>query len=197
MAGAPAGPALDPERPADRLDAVRETDESRPVRRARRAQPPAGSARPPGASPPRPGCSPETLGSNLRATAVARTHEPAHAACDTSSEPSLVMRTDRRQPLSELDQIPDRLDRRGGRERLLQRPDAGDVGVFAGDACSGVTLVSPRRGASRTVSCSTRSRPRRGASRTATTGSRRRAAPGVLPHQPAAAPTGLRRWRGP
>ena len=41
MAGAPAGPALDPERPADRLDAVRETDESRPVRRARRAQPPA------------------------------------------------------------------------------------------------------------------------------------------------------------
>jgi hypothetical protein len=75
MAGAPAGPALDPERPADRLDAVRETDESRPVRRARRAQPPAGSARPPGASPPRPGCSPETLGSNLRATAVARTPE--------------------------------------------------------------------------------------------------------------------------
>src|SRR4051794_21187761 len=73
MAGAPAGPALDPERPADRLDAVRETDESRPVRRARREQPPAGSARPPGASPPRPGCSPETLGSSLRATAVART----------------------------------------------------------------------------------------------------------------------------
>src|SRR4051794_5611555 len=33
MAGAPAGPALDPERPADRLDAARETDESRPVRR--------------------------------------------------------------------------------------------------------------------------------------------------------------------
>ena len=65
MAGAPAGPALDPERPADRLDAVRETDESRPVRRARRAQPPAGSARPPGASPPRPRCSPETLGSDL------------------------------------------------------------------------------------------------------------------------------------
>jgi hypothetical protein len=73
MAGAPAGPALDPERPADRLDAVREADESRPVRRAGRAQQPAGSARPPGASPPRPGCSPETLGSNLRATAVART----------------------------------------------------------------------------------------------------------------------------
>jgi hypothetical protein len=85
------------------------------------------------------------------------------------------------QTRSELDQIPDRLDRRGGRERLLQRPDAGDVGVFAGDACSGVTLVSPRRGASRTVSCSTRSRPRRGASRTATTGSRRRAAPGGAP----------------
>ena len=32
-----------------------------------------GSARPPGASAPRPGCSRETLGSNLRATAVART----------------------------------------------------------------------------------------------------------------------------
>jgi len=75
MAGAAAGPALAPERPADRLDAVRETDESRPVRRARRAQPPAGSARPPGASPPRPGCFPETLASNLRATAVARTPE--------------------------------------------------------------------------------------------------------------------------
>jgi hypothetical protein len=75
MAGAPAGPALDPERPADRLEAVRETDESRPVRRARRAQPQAGSARPPRASPPRPGCSPETLGRNLRATAVARTPE--------------------------------------------------------------------------------------------------------------------------
>jgi hypothetical protein len=73
MAGAPAGPALDPERPADRLDAVCETNESRPVRRARRAQPPAGSAPPPGASPPRPRCSPETPGSNLRATAVART----------------------------------------------------------------------------------------------------------------------------
>ncbi len=70
-----AGPTLDPERPADRLDAVRETDESRPVRRARRAQPPAGSAHPPGASPPRPGCSAETPGSNLRATAVARTPE--------------------------------------------------------------------------------------------------------------------------
>jgi hypothetical protein len=35
MAGAPAGPALSPEGPADRLDAVRETDESRPVRRGR------------------------------------------------------------------------------------------------------------------------------------------------------------------
>jgi hypothetical protein len=69
MAGAPAGPALDPERPADRLDAVRETDESRPGRRARRAQPPAGSARPPGVSALRPGCSSETLGSKLRATA--------------------------------------------------------------------------------------------------------------------------------
>ena len=34
MAGAPAGPVLDPEHPADRLDAVRETDESRPVRGA-------------------------------------------------------------------------------------------------------------------------------------------------------------------
>ena len=39
MTGAPAGPALDPERPADRLDAFRETDESEPVRQARRAQP--------------------------------------------------------------------------------------------------------------------------------------------------------------
>jgi hypothetical protein len=48
MTGAPAGPALDPERPR------------RPPRRG-------------GTSPPRPGCSPDTLGSNPRATAVART----------------------------------------------------------------------------------------------------------------------------
>jgi hypothetical protein len=41
MAGAPAGPALDPERPASRLDAVRETDESRPVRGPGERQPPA------------------------------------------------------------------------------------------------------------------------------------------------------------
>jgi hypothetical protein len=34
MAGAPAGPALVPERPGDRLDAARETAESRPVPRA-------------------------------------------------------------------------------------------------------------------------------------------------------------------
>src|SRR3954469_17862221 len=76
MAGAPAGPARDPERLADRLDAVRETDES-PARapRARRGRPRARSARPRGASPPGPGCSPETLGSNLRATAVAPTPE--------------------------------------------------------------------------------------------------------------------------
>jgi hypothetical protein len=62
----------------------------------------------------------------------------------------------RSQPRSELDQIPDRLDRRGGRERLLQRPDAGDVGVFGRRRLFGVTLVSQRRRASRTVSCSTR-----------------------------------------
>src|SRR3954468_18924733 len=76
MAGAPAGPARDPERLADRLDAVRETDES-PARapRARRGRPRARSARPRGASPPGPACSPETLGSNLRATAVAPTPE--------------------------------------------------------------------------------------------------------------------------
>ena len=73
MAGAPAGPALDPERPADRLDAVRETDESRPVRGPGERNHRPGSARPPGASPPRPRCSAETLGSNLRATALART----------------------------------------------------------------------------------------------------------------------------
>ena len=41
MAGAPAGPALDPERPVNRLDAVRETDESRPVRGPGERQPPA------------------------------------------------------------------------------------------------------------------------------------------------------------
>src|SRR3954452_14803399 len=71
MAGAPAGPALDPERPADRLDAARETDESRPVRRPdeRKHRPDqlvhlgllrlghalsGDAAQPPGASPPRP-----------------------------------------------------------------------------------------------------------------------------------------------
>jgi hypothetical protein len=35
-----------------------------------------------------------------------------------------------RQPRSEFDQLPDRRGRRGGCERHLQRPDAGDVGVF-------------------------------------------------------------------
>src|SRR4051794_29529993 len=73
MAGAPAGRALDPEHRADRLDAVRETDESRPCAAPGERKPPAGSARPPGASPPRPGCSPQSLGSYLRATVVART----------------------------------------------------------------------------------------------------------------------------
>jgi hypothetical protein len=84
------------------------------------------------------------------------------------------------QPRASLTRSPNRLDRRGGRERLAT-PGCGRCrGLRPPTPVRGDVRVAAQRRTSRTVSCSTRSRRRGGVFRTATTGSRRRAAPGVL-----------------